>query len=97
MRRAQSGQFTPLISTIQRSIRARQHNRRKIPLVSRIYRCGLLIGPHFLALSTVGLRRLSLPEELSQRTRGDACMKSERRKSVYLTFVTEPRTKDKRR
>jgi len=69
MRQAQRRQVTSLISTIPRSIRARPHNRRKIVLVSRIYRCGLLIGPHFLAHSTVGLRRLSWPEELSRRTR----------------------------
>jgi hypothetical protein len=43
-----------------RQYRARfEHARttvRKIGLVSRIHRCGLFSGPHFLALSTVGLR-----------------------------------------
>jgi hypothetical protein len=41
----------PHLDKIPSSIRARRHNRRKIALVSRIYRCGLLIRPHFLAFN----------------------------------------------
>ena len=72
---AQRRRFTFLIWTTPRSIRARQYSHRETTLGSRFSGCGLLSGPHFLALSTVSIAPIVFARRTKSKDKEETRMK----------------------